>query len=68
MSGASRERALSLLAAARGHGDPAVRISSLQQAGEILLSVDPSSASELFPYLADLHSSPDVIVRRYLAE
>ncbi|KAK1317319.1 hypothetical protein QJS10_CPA05g01419 [Acorus calamus] len=67
---AEREKrwALSLLAAARNYGDPAVKVSSLRQAGEILSSIDPSSAAELFPYLVDLHSSPETLVRRCLAE
>ncbi|KAK1293443.1 hypothetical protein QJS10_CPB17g02431 [Acorus calamus] len=68
MAGASREQALSLLAAARNHGEPAVKVSSLRQAGEILSSIDPSSAAELFPYLVDLHSSPETLVRICLAK
>ncbi|KAK9163503.1 hypothetical protein Syun_004405 [Stephania yunnanensis] len=68
MAGATREQALSLIAAAMNHGDLAVKLSSLKQAREILLSVEPSFAAELFPYLAELQSSPEVLVRQFLAE
>ncbi|KAF3447440.1 hypothetical protein FNV43_RR12626 [Rhamnella rubrinervis] len=68
MAGASRDQALSLLAAANNHGDLAVKLSSLKQAKDILLSVEPSSASELFPYLVELQSSPESLVRKSLVE
>ncbi|PON68287.1 Symplekin/Pta [Parasponia andersonii] len=68
MAEASRDQALSLLAAANNHGDLAVKLSSLRQAKDILLSVDPSFAAELFPYLVDLHSSPELLVRKSLLE
>ncbi|KAL6578439.1 hypothetical protein OROMI_010767 [Orobanche minor] len=64
----SREQALSLLAAANNHGDLAVKLSSLKQAKDILLSVEPSQAAELFPYLVELKYSPEVLVRKYLLE
>ncbi|KAK4742635.1 hypothetical protein SAY87_000636 [Trapa incisa] len=65
---ASRDQALSLLAAANNHGDLAVKLSSLRQVKDILLSVDASFASELFPYLAGLQSSPQSLVRKSLVE
>ncbi|KAK9097056.1 hypothetical protein Sjap_022553 [Stephania japonica] len=68
MAGATREQTLSLIAAAMNHGDLAVKLSSLKQAREILLSVEPSFAAELYPYLAELQSSPEVLVRQFLAE
>lgn len=70
MAGASspRDQALSLLAAANNHGDLAVKLSSLKQAKAILLSLDPSSAADLFPYLVELHSSPELLVRKSLLE
>ncbi|KAL6527308.1 hypothetical protein OROGR_016398 [Orobanche gracilis] len=64
----SREQALSLLAAANNHGDLAVKLSSLKQAKDILLSVEPSQAEELLPYLVELQYSPEVLVRKYLLE
>ncbi|XP_011074295.1 symplekin isoform X1 [Sesamum indicum] len=63
-----REQALPLLAAANNHGDLAVKLSSLKQAKDILLSVEPSQAAELFPYLVELQSSPETLVRKYLLE
>ena len=66
MAGASREQTLALLSAAKNHGDLAVN--SLRQAREILLSVEPSFAAELFPYLVELQSSPDSLVRKILVE
>ncbi|XP_047325819.1 uncharacterized protein LOC124929488 isoform X2 [Impatiens glandulifera] len=68
MSGHARDHALSLLAAANNHGDLAVKLSSLKQAKNILLSVDPSLASELFPYLLELQYSPERLVRKSLVE
>ncbi|KAL5559889.1 hypothetical protein UlMin_036100 [Ulmus minor] len=68
MAGAPGDQALSLLAAANNHGDLAVKLSSLKQAKGILLSVDPSSAAELFPYLVELQSSPEALVRKALIE
>lgn len=65
---ASRDQALTLLAAANNHGDLAVKLSSLKQVKDILLSVDPSIASELSPYLAELQSSPQSLVRKSLVE
>ncbi|KAK3425687.1 hypothetical protein EUGRSUZ_F02175 [Eucalyptus grandis] len=64
----SRDQALSLLAAANNHGDLAVKLSSLRQARDILLAIDPALASELLPYLAELQSSPEALVRKSLAE
>ncbi|KAL0366335.1 UNVERIFIED_CONTAM: hypothetical protein Sradi_3523600 [Sesamum radiatum] len=63
-----REQALPLLAAANNHGYLAVKLSSLKQAKDILLSVEPSQAAELFPYLVELQSSPETLVRKYLLE
>ncbi|CAN0921925.1 hypothetical protein LINGRAHAP2_LOCUS32843 [Linum grandiflorum] len=65
---ATRDQALSLLGAARAHADVAVKLSSLRQAKHILLSVQPSLAAELFPYLVDLQYSPDNLVRKMLLE
>ncbi|KAK2981723.1 hypothetical protein RJ640_005975 [Escallonia rubra] len=62
MAGPSREQALSLLAAANNHGDLAVKLSSLKQAKDILLAVEPSVAGELFPYLVELQSSPESLM------
>ncbi|XP_047947656.1 uncharacterized protein LOC125193807 isoform X2 [Salvia hispanica] len=67
-SALARDQALSLLAAANNHGDLAVKLSSLKQAKDILFSVEPSQAAELFPYLAELQSSPEPLVRKYLLE
>ncbi|GER40234.1 HEAT repeat-containing protein [Striga asiatica] len=64
----SREQALPLLAAANNHGDLAVKLSSLKQAKDILLSIEPSQAAELFPYLVELHYAPEFLVRKYLLE
>ncbi|XP_034676267.1 uncharacterized protein LOC117907037 isoform X6 [Vitis riparia] len=68
MAGASRDQALALLAAANNHGDLAVKLSSLRQAKDILLAVHPSFAAELFPYLVELQSSPETLVRKSLIE
>lgn len=68
MAGAPRDQALSLLAAANNHGDLAVKMSSLKQVKDILLSVEPSLAAELLPYLVELQSSPESLVRRLLIE
>ncbi|XP_062098821.1 uncharacterized protein LOC133804695 [Humulus lupulus] len=68
MAGAPRDQVLSLLAAANNHGDLAVKLSSLRQAKDILLSLDPSSATELLPYFVELQSSPELLVRKSLLE
>ncbi|XP_028802187.1 uncharacterized protein LOC114757341 isoform X2 [Neltuma alba] len=68
MAAFPRDRALSLLAAANNHGDLAVKISSLKQAKDILLSMEPSLAADLFSYLAGLQSSPETLVRKLLIE
>jgi symplekin len=68
MAGAPRDQALALLAAANNHGDLAVKMSSLKQARDILLSVETSLAAELFPYLVELQSSPESLVRKLLVE
>ncbi|XWS14864.1 hypothetical protein CRYUN_Cryun35bG0045300 [Craigia yunnanensis] len=64
----SRDQALSLLTAANNHADLVVKLSSLKQAKDILSSLDSSSAADLFPYLADLQSSPQSLVRKFLVE
>lgn len=64
----ARAQALSLLAAANNHGDLAVKLSSLRQVKEILLSLEPSLSAEIFPYLAELHLSRETIVRKSLIE
>lgn len=66
--GLAREQGLSLLAAANNHGDLAVKLSSLKQAKDILFSIEPSQAAELFPYLVELQCSPETLVRKYLLE
>ncbi|XP_027353626.1 uncharacterized protein LOC113864276 isoform X2 [Abrus precatorius] len=63
-----RDQALSLLAAANNHGDLSVKTSSLKQAKDLLLSTDPSLAAELFPYLLELQSSPESLVRKLLIQ
>ncbi|CAM8883398.1 unnamed protein product [Rhodiola kirilowii] len=70
MSGGAspRDLALSLLAAANNHGELAVKLSSLKQVKDILLASDPALAAEVFPYLADLHSSPEALVRKTLIQ
>ncbi|XP_058080830.1 uncharacterized protein LOC131228998 isoform X2 [Magnolia sinica] len=68
MAFASREQAISLLSAAKNHSDLAVKISSLKQVKDILLSVDPSLAADLFPNIAELQSSPESLVRKWLVE
>ncbi|KAJ4967464.1 hypothetical protein NE237_019313 [Protea cynaroides] len=68
MAGAFREQTLSLIAAAKNHGDLAVKLSSLKQAKEILLCVEPSFAAEIFPYLTELQTSVESLVRKYLVE
>lgn len=65
---AAREQALSLLAAANNHGDLAVKLSSLKQAKDILVSIEPSLAADLFPFLAELSSSPESLVRKAAVE
>ncbi|XP_038715711.1 uncharacterized protein LOC120009269 isoform X2 [Tripterygium wilfordii] len=68
MAAPSRDQALSLIAASKNHGDLAVKLSSLKQAKDILSSVDPSVATDLFPYLVELQSSPESLVRKVLVE
>lgn len=69
MAVSQREQALSLLAAANNHGDLAVKLSSLKQAKDILLSSDLSLLSgELFPYLVELQSCHEALVRKTLVE
>lgn len=63
-----REQAFDLLAAANNHGDLAVKLSSLKQAKDILLSAEPSQAAELFPFLVELQSSPESLVRKTLID
>ncbi|KAL3505002.1 hypothetical protein ACH5RR_034843 [Cinchona calisaya] len=63
-----REQALALLAAANNHGDLAVKLSSLKQAKDILLAAEPFQAAELFPFLVDLQSSPESLVRKTLID
>ncbi|KAG2297743.1 hypothetical protein Bca52824_044412 [Brassica carinata] len=67
-AGTARAQALSLLAAANNHGDLAVKLSSLRQVKEILLSLEPSLSAEIFPYLTELHSSREILVRKSLLE
>ncbi|KAI3987574.1 hypothetical protein MKX01_021486 [Papaver californicum] len=65
----SREQTLSLLSAVKNHGDLAVKLSSLKQAKDILLSVEPSSlVVELFPYIVELQGSNELLVRKILLE
>ncbi|KAI3890336.1 hypothetical protein MKW92_007751 [Papaver armeniacum] len=65
----SREQTLSLLSAVKNHGDLAVKLSSLRQAKDIILSVEPSSlVVELFPYIVELQGSNEVLVRKILLE
>ncbi|KAH7847088.1 hypothetical protein Vadar_021712 [Vaccinium darrowii] len=68
MSGPSREQTLSLLTQANNHGDLAVKLSSLKQAKDILVSVEHSLAAEFFPYLVALQYSPETLVRKSLIE
>ncbi|XP_060199139.1 uncharacterized protein LOC132627680 isoform X1 [Lycium barbarum] len=68
MAGTIREQALPLIAAANNHGDVAVKLSSLMQLKDILLSVEQSQVAELLPYLIDLQSSPETLVRKCLIE
>ncbi|KAJ4963395.1 hypothetical protein NE237_023334 [Protea cynaroides] len=68
MTGASREQALSLIAVAKNHWDLAVKLSSLKQAKDILLSVESSIAAELFRYLTELQTSPESLIRKFLVE
>lgn len=65
---ASMDEALSLLTAANSHGDLTVKLSSLKQAKDVLLSLEPSLAAELFPSLVELQYSPEGIVRQKLVE
>ncbi|KAG7528339.1 Armadillo-type fold [Arabidopsis thaliana x Arabidopsis arenosa] len=64
----TKGQALALLAAAKNHGDLAVKLSSLKEVKEILLSLEPSLSAEIFPYLRELCLSPEVLVRRSLIE
>ncbi|CAH9121732.1 unnamed protein product [Cuscuta epithymum] len=63
-----QEQVLPLLAAANNHGDLDVKLSSLRQAKDVLLSADPSQAAKVFPYLIDLQSSPEILLRKYLIQ
>ncbi|XP_059634492.1 uncharacterized protein LOC132276874 isoform X2 [Cornus florida] len=63
-----REQALSLIGAANNHGDLAVKLSSLRQAKDILLSIEPSLAMEILPYLVELQCSPESLLRKSLIE
>nr|GME14814.1 Symplekin like [Ipomoea batatas]GME21007.1 Symplekin like [Ipomoea batatas] len=63
-----REQVLPLLAAANNHGDLDVKLSSLRQVKDVLLSADASQAAEIFPYLIDLQSSPETMLRKYLIQ
>lgn len=65
---AAREQALSLLAAANNHGDLAVKLSSLKQAKDILVSIEPGLAADLFPFLVELYSSHESLVRKAVIE
>ncbi|XP_050213474.1 uncharacterized protein LOC126664901 [Mercurialis annua] len=65
---ASRDQALSLLTAVNAHGDLAVKLSSLKQAKDIILSAEPSFAAELIPYVVELQFSPESLVRKMLLE
>uniref|UniRef100_A0A6N2MKH5 Symplekin C-terminal domain-containing protein n=1 Tax=Salix viminalis TaxID=40686 RepID=A0A6N2MKH5_SALVM len=62
------DQARSLLTAANSHGDLTVKLSSLKQAKDVLLSLEPSLAAELFPSLVELQYSPEGIVRQKLVE
>ncbi|KAL2895454.1 Symplekin [Bienertia sinuspersici] len=64
----SKEQALSLLASANNHGDLAVKLSSLRQVKDILSSSHPSIASEVFPFLVQLQSSHESLVRKLLLD
>ncbi|KAL5074040.1 hypothetical protein RYX36_013024 [Vicia faba] len=64
----TKDQVLSLLAAANNHGDISVKTSSLKQAKDLLLSIDPSLAADLFPYLLDLQSSHECLVRKLLIQ
>ncbi|KAK7410423.1 hypothetical protein VNO78_01196 [Psophocarpus tetragonolobus] len=68
MAAPTRDQTLSLLAAANNHGDLTVKTSSLKQAKDLLLSIDPSLAADLFPYLLELQSSPESLVRKLLIQ
>ncbi|KAF9608576.1 hypothetical protein IFM89_010008 [Coptis chinensis] len=68
MASPTREQAVSLLSAAKNHGDLAVKLSSLKQAKEILLSIQPSLAADLFPFILDLNTSSEFLVRKFLIE
>ncbi|CAJ2643153.1 unnamed protein product [Trifolium pratense] len=64
----TKDQVLSLLAAANNHGDISVKTNSLKQAKDLLLSIDPSLAADLFPYLLDLQSSHESLVRKLLIQ
>lgn len=68
MAGQIREQALPLLAAANNHGDLSVKLSSLKQLKDILLSAEPSQVAEILPYLIDLQASPESLLRKCLIE
>lgn len=64
----TKDQVLSLLAAANNHGDISVKTTSLKQAKDLLLSIDPSLAADLFPYLLELQSSHQSLVRKLLIQ
>ncbi|XP_020962203.1 symplekin isoform X3 [Arachis ipaensis] len=68
MASSSRDQALSLFAAANNHGDVNVKLSSLTQAKDLLLSLDPSLSADLFPFFLELQSSPESLVRKLLIQ
>ncbi|KAL3340265.1 hypothetical protein AABB24_028740 [Solanum stoloniferum] len=68
MAGPIREQALPLLASANNHGDLAVKLSSLKQLKDVLLSAEPSQVAELLSYLIDLQSSPESLLRKCLIQ
>lgn len=68
MAGPIREQALPLLASANNHGDLSVKLSSLKQLKDVLLSAEPSQVAELLSYLIDLQSSPESLLRKGLIE
>ncbi|XP_073225288.1 uncharacterized protein [Cicer arietinum] len=64
----TKDQVLSLLAAANNHGDISVKTTSLKQAKHLLLSLHPSLAADLYPYLLELQSSPESLVRKLLIQ
>ncbi|GAA0169868.1 kinase [Lithospermum erythrorhizon] len=59
-----REQALPLIAAVNNHGD----VAALEQFKNIIISAEPHLAVDFLPYLVDLQSSPQPLVRKYLLE